>query len=193
MGLQDMLAYARPRRGDLNGTVQLFFDNAGTILALIITLKGTFLSNDPEVITTVDDVIYQRVVPGLTFSIFIGGFFYAFQSLRLSAAENRKSTALPYGINTPGSYAVLYGVLLPVYYGNLNQCGSNPTQTFAQCQAAAVESAWSAGVVTNFLVGIISMVLGLFGPRIKDRPCCESLHDLLQRFLRAKGLPVDAP
>ncbi|GBG25227.1 Hypothetical Protein FCC1311_014442 [Hondaea fermentalgiana] len=154
--------YLKPVAGDASGLVQVMFDNIGTILALVgATYYGVFgfAANDDVAY----DIIYQRILPGLGVSTLVGGAFYAVQGAILSAKEDRLATALPYGINTPGAFAVLFGIMGPVYWADSASCASGDTA----CIGDAMEAAWRAGVTTNFLVGIISVVLSFFGPAIR--------------------------
>lgn len=142
--------------------VQLFFDNGGTILALMSTTYAVVFAPATDAqAAEANDIIYQRIIPGLGVSVLIGGLFYAIQGAMLSAKEERLATALPYGINTPGSFAVLFGIIGPVFWANSAGCSDDA------CVINAMEEAWRAGITTNFLVGVISVVLGFFGPAVR--------------------------
>eukprot|EP00966_Prymnesium_polylepis_P034132 793581-Prymnesium_polylepis.1 len=127
-------------KGDVTGFFQLFFDNLATTIALSTLL----FSNN--VLTETD--IYSSFVPGLGLSMVFGNVYYAWMGCRLANAEKRNTvTCNPYGINTPGAYAFLFGVMIPVARdGNHN----------------ALHIACAA----NFVQGALAAVIGLAGPWI---------------------------
>merc|ERR1719446_6721 len=128
---------------------------------------------------TIDDLIYARSIPGLGVTMVFGNIYYTFMGARLGKKEDRKGkvTALPYGINTPGAFAFVFGILGPatLAYVEKQQCYIIPTgpdglvanageaSAFAQCWADAATAGWKAGVVSNFLAGIISILLSFLG------------------------------
>ncbi|GBG32606.1 Hypothetical Protein FCC1311_088312 [Hondaea fermentalgiana] len=176
---RDMLPYAVVRSGDWNGFAQLFFDNVGTMLSLIASLQtvltgfydDTLMSYEdaPELepyFQLKSDIIYKRIIPGFGFSCFCGGFFYALQCIRVSAIRGSQATALPYGINTPGSFAVLFSIISGTVSSYSSGCAdlittgtSEELTQFSSCWENAMDQGWRAGVVTNFCVGLISMAL----------------------------------
>lgn len=98
------------------------------------------------------------------------------QCVLLSKKEGYQATALPYGINTPGSFAVLFGILTPVKlaagcpgsaFSPYTPIDSADAAAVYTCHAVAAENAWAVGVATNVLVGIISVALGFLGPQIR--------------------------
>ena len=67
----------------------------------------------------------------------------------------RDFTAQPYGINTVGAFPFIFDIMLPIVFGT-PMAGATP-----------LETAWKVGCASNFIVGIINVVLGclfLFKP-----------------------------
>ncbi len=175
------------KRGDVNGAVNLFFDNLATLISIIFLLNVLLRSDDlneklkdptlggelGSVKETIDDIIFVKTVPGLAMTMVFGNFYYTIMGLRVGAAEGREPgtiTALPYGVNTPAAFVFLFGVILPAYLGAAAPCEDLPfttpeeAQVVGQCYSDAALYAWKAGVVANFMVGVISVVLGFVGP-----------------------------
>lgn len=189
--IKDCIPYAMIRRGDWNGFAQLFFDNVGTMLALIAGLNSVLTGFSNSTLTyymenaseldpfsdTVNDIIYRRIIAGFGFSTFCGNIFYALQCIRTSTLKGYQATAIPYGINTPGSYAVLYTIISGTVSRESASCielisdtTSNPSSAllteYATCWSNAADAGWRAGVVTNFCVGIICFFLSFGAPWI---------------------------
>ncbi|CAK9030406.1 Uncharacterized protein SCF082_LOCUS19201, partial [Durusdinium trenchii] len=183
--------------GDLNGALQLFFDNAGTLFALIGALNFVFnfvlfeasvttfnggailgLAEYGILADKITDIVFARILPGIGFSILCGGAFYAVQGALLSSKEGYQATALPYGINTPGSFAVLFGIMLPVTSSAQFGCAgfvdgaglplAGQEEDLVNCLADAAEAGWEAGIVTNVVVGLVSVGLSLFGRGLRQ-------------------------
>lgn len=95
-------------RGDLDGFFGLMVDNLVQVLLIIDLCK--FLCGLP------DELIYERILPGVAISLLVGNIFYGLQA-HWSARRQRNATmtALPYGINTPSVIAYAYFIMAPVY------------------------------------------------------------------------------
>jgi AGZA family xanthine/uracil permease-like MFS transporter len=65
---------------------------------------------------------------------------------------------MPYGINTPGAFAFIYVIILPTYYG----CISSHEKGYCQ------ELAWYVALASNFITGIILLLLCIFGEFIRQ-------------------------
>lgn len=187
--VKEIFGHVVPKRGDANGVVQLFFDNLGTVLALVAALKLVFTGfyNDglmaategpfaaivaPAVFGTIDDVIFARALPGLGLTMVFGNVYYSWMGARLAAKEGRTDvTALPYGVNTPAAFAFVFSIIQPALFSQAGVCLDNfiaPTseaeaQQLATCWEDSIEYAWKVGVVSNMFVGILSVVFGIFG------------------------------
>eukprot|EP00511_Aplanochytrium_stocchinoi_P003938 CAMPEP_0204829422 /NCGR_PEP_ID=MMETSP1346-20131115/7575_1 /ASSEMBLY_ACC=CAM_ASM_000771 /TAXON_ID=215587 /ORGANISM="Aplanochytrium stocchinoi, Strain GSBS06" /LENGTH=511 /DNA_ID=CAMNT_0051959189 /DNA_START=47 /DNA_END=1582 /DNA_ORIENTATION=+ len=100
-----------------------------------------------------------------------GNIYYSWMGVRLAAKEGRDDvTALPYGVNTPAAFAFVFSIIGPVvgdvgcdFQFDLPLVNQSDADAFAACWKGAIEKGWQVGVVSNLLVGIISVLLGLFG------------------------------
>eukprot|EP00192_Tetraselmis_astigmatica_P009171 CAMPEP_0117651768 /NCGR_PEP_ID=MMETSP0804-20121206/2269_1 /TAXON_ID=1074897 /ORGANISM="Tetraselmis astigmatica, Strain CCMP880" /LENGTH=618 /DNA_ID=CAMNT_0005457769 /DNA_START=360 /DNA_END=2216 /DNA_ORIENTATION=+ len=144
-------------KGDVGGFFQLFFDNVATTLTLtfLVSMAGLGLLQDKE--------IYQGFLPGLGLTMLFGNLYYSWMSVRLDAHNKTfKATANPYGINTPGAFAFMFGVMLPVAYNTVCPDGVEGSE----CDNYKSEETLRIAVSANFLQGIFAVLLGLVGPYI---------------------------
>jgi AGZA family xanthine/uracil permease-like MFS transporter len=96
-------------RGDWDAFMTLGTDNLAKVVILPAILVGTF--HLPS------EIVFGRILPGLSLTLLIGLGIFAFLARRLSAAGGRSAvTALPYGISTPSLFVFLFGVIGPVYF-----------------------------------------------------------------------------
>ena len=78
---------------------------------------------------------------------------------KLAFKEKRGDVCvMPYGINTPGAFAFIYVIILPTYYG----CISSNEKSYCQ------ELAWHVALASNFITGIILLLLCVFGEFIRQ-------------------------
>lgn len=106
-----------------------------------------------------------------------GNFYYVYMARRLAYKEQRGDIcAMPYGINTPGAcmwvlfflisifcvllVAFVFGIIFPVYHDCVR---SNNGLDDRACQ----ERAWYIALASNFITGIIILLLCLFGEFIR--------------------------
>ncbi len=107
-----------------------------------------------------------------------GNFYYVYMARKLAYKEKREDIcAMPYGINTPGAcnrlsftffklyiwillVAFVFGIIFPVYYDCIRVNSSSDTRS---CQ----ELAWYIALASNFITGIIILLLCLFGEFIR--------------------------
>ncbi|RMF83674.1 MAG: NCS2 family permease [Planctomycetota bacterium] len=95
-------------RGDLDGFFGLMVDNLVQVLLIIDLCR--FVAGLP------DDLIYERILPGVGVSLLIGNVFYGLQAQVVARrTRNADCTALPYGINTPSVIAYAFFIMGPVY------------------------------------------------------------------------------
>lgn len=191
------------RSGDFNGFAQLFFDNLATVLSVIFILQDVLRGFEGGSISSVadrfpdemaplnsyiDEIIFGRAIPGLAMTMIFGNMYYTWMGARLGAKEDRAGdvTALPYGINTPGAFAFLFSIIGPAAFNAGLACGdasgvqtSEQADLYRQCWEGAAEAGWKAGVVSNFLAGLISIGLGAMGPLVlKAAPVVALLTSL---------------
>ncbi|PKK93598.1 MAG: xanthine permease [Tenericutes bacterium HGW-Tenericutes-6] len=123
-------------KGDLNGFFGLFSNVLTNFLAAI----GLLL-----VINMPSDIVFGNIVPGTAIAVGFGGIILALQAKQLSIKSKRSDvTAMPYGLSVPHYFVVSFGVIGVVY------AATSDWQT-----------AWAAGIVWNFIQGII-MAAGAF-------------------------------
>ncbi|HMH53288.1 MAG TPA: hypothetical protein VK548_23830, partial [Candidatus Acidoferrum sp.] len=98
-------AWIRP--GDLNGFLGLTLDNVTQLVILSGVLIGVFQF-------PADLVLYQ-MVPGTALGVLVGDLAYTRLAVRLMRDTGRDDvTAMPFGIDTPTLFAMVFGVLGPV-------------------------------------------------------------------------------
>ncbi len=131
------------RSGDVGGIVYIFAGNVGNFILVAYTLLGF---GWPE------ELVFHRVIPGISVGLMIQGLYYAWMGYRLSKKEGRSDvTALPSGLSTPAVFVFLFGIILPLQQG-LNM---------------APEQVWTATVAACFLGGFIEVIGGFIGPYIR--------------------------
>ena len=146
-------------KGDVSGFFQLFFDNVATCLTLV------FLCSDYGLGLLAEKEIYNGFLPGLGISMVFGNVYYSWMACRLNVAEGRPDvTANPYGINTPGAFAFLFGILLPVAYSV--SCPEDLDPASDECRAWKSEETLRIGVAANFTQGLLATALAFVGPWI---------------------------
>lgn len=128
--------------GDIGGIVYSFVGNLVNYIIVIYALQG---------IGWPDDLIYGRVVPGLSIGLMFSGLFYAYFGWKLSKETGRTDvTALPSGVSTPAMFVYLYGIIYPLHYSGLEPL---------QC--------WQAAVAALFIGGVIETLGGFIGPFVR--------------------------
>ncbi len=131
------------KKGDIGGLTYLVTNNIINYLVIIATLAGVF--------KWPSELVFGRVIPGVSIGLMISCFAYAYMAIRLAKKEKRTDvTALPSGISTPAMFVMLYGVILP-----LNYSLDDPNM------------AWSAAVAACFIGGGVEFFGGIIGPWMK--------------------------
>ncbi|SCY40323.1 xanthine/uracil/vitamin C permease [Desulfoluna spongiiphila] len=132
-------------KGDVGGLTYILANNIVNYIIVIATLSG--------VLGWPDEIVYGRVIPGLSMGLLVSGFYYAYSAWRLAQKEGRSDvTALPSGVSTPAMFVILFGVIMPLHYAL-----DNP------------ELEWSAAVAACFIGGFIEFLGGFIGPWLKER------------------------
>lgn len=131
--------------GDIGGLTYTLTNNIVNYLIVIATLSG--------VLAWPDELVYGRVIPGMSIGLLLSGLYYAFMAYKLGKKEGRSDvTALPSGVSTPAMFVILYGVIMPLHYA-LN----DPYLT------------WSAAIAACFIGGFVEFCGGFIGPWMKKR------------------------
>ncbi|MCC7491536.1 MAG: hypothetical protein IT204_04275 [Fimbriimonadaceae bacterium] len=136
-------------RGDLDGFFGLALDNLVQILLIDTLCRG--------VLGFPNELIYQRVMPGVAVSLLVGNLYYARQAMQLARATGRTDVcALPYGINTPSVVAYVFLVMLPAKLAAQAAGDPNP-----------VEAAWRAGLFACVGSGVLELTGALYAERVR--------------------------
>lgn len=131
--------------GDIGGLTYTLTNNIVNYLIVIATLSG--------VLGWSDELVYGRVIPGMSIGLLLSGVYYAFMAYKLGQKEGRSDvTALPSGVSTPAMFVILYGVIMPLHYA-----------------LGDAELTWSAAVAACFIGGAVEFVGGFIGPWMKQR------------------------
>lgn len=132
-------------KGDFGGVVYLVTNNIVNYIIVIATLSG--------VLGWPDDIVFGRVIPGMSIGLMVGCFYYAYMGYKLIKKEGRTDIcALPSGVSTPAMFVILYGVVMPLHFG-----------------IGDPELAWSAAVAACFIGGFVEFCGGFVGPWVKEK------------------------
>ncbi|MBE6724046.1 MAG: xanthine/uracil/vitamin C permease [Ruminococcaceae bacterium] len=131
-------------KGDIGGLTYMITNNIVNYIIIIATLQYSY--------GWPDDIIFGRVIPGLSIGLLCGGLYYAWMANKLSAKLGRADvTALPSGISTPAMFVILFGVIGPIHYSI-----GNP------------EIEWGAAMAACFIGGFVEFLGGFIGPWVKN-------------------------
>ena len=127
------------RSGDLNGFLGLALDNVTQLVILSGLLIGAF--QFPA------DLVLYRMVPGTALGVLVGDLIYTGLAVKLMRRSGRDDvTAMPFGIDTPTLFAMVFGVLGPV-----------------QLATGDAYLAWHVAMATTIAIGLIKIVLAFAG------------------------------
>jgi len=133
------------RRGDIGGMTYSITNNIVNYLIVITTLSVA--------LGWPDELVYGRVIPGMSIGLLCGGLYYAYMGRKLSKKEGVADvTALPSGVSTPAMFVILFGVVTPLHYA----LGDPYLE-------------WSAAVSACFIGGFVEFLGGFIGPWMKKR------------------------
>ncbi|CAF3875550.1 unnamed protein product [Adineta steineri] len=147
-------------RGDIDGFVAFFINSLSTLLAVILNLQPILG----------DEIVYGKIVPGTGIAMVWGNFYYVYMARKLAFKEKRGDVcAMPYGVCTPGAFAFIYVIVSPTYYG----CITKHDKVYCQ------ELAWYVALASNFITGLVLLLLCLFGEFIrKNTPSVALLSSI---------------
>ena len=125
--------------GDLNGFLGLALDNVTQLVILSSLLIGVF--KFPA------DLVLGRMVPGTALGVLVGDLAYTGLAVRLRQRTGRDDvTAMPFGIDTPTLFAMVFGVLGPVMAAT-----GDPVL------------AWKVGMAATLAIGLTKIGLAFAG------------------------------
>ncbi len=136
----------RPRwyaAGDVNAFFGLALDNLTQLVILSSLLIGFF--KFPA------DLVLYRMIPGTALGVLVGDLAYTWLAWRLARRTGREDvTAMPFGIDTPSLFGVVFGVLGPVML-----LTKNP------------QLAWHVGMGVTMAMGAAKLVLAFAGDWVR--------------------------
>ena len=137
MTARSPVAWIQP--GDLNGFLGLALDNVTQLVILSSLLIGVF--QFPA------DLVLYRMVPGTALGVLVGDLVYTWLAVRLMRRTGREDvTAMPFGIDAPTLFAMVFGVLGPV-----------------KLATGDAHLAWHVAMATTIAIGLIKTVLAFAG------------------------------
>lgn len=94
-------------KGDINAYFGLLLNNLANLIVLVSLLTSIGFPSEITVF---------RIIPGVTFAIFVGSILYYIQAIKLKNKEGRDDvTTLPTGLSVPHMFLIVYTVILPVF------------------------------------------------------------------------------
>jgi AGZA family xanthine/uracil permease-like MFS transporter len=125
--------------GDVNAFFGLALDNLTQLVILSSLLIGLF--KFPA------DLVLFRMIPGTALGVLVGDLAYTWLAWRLARRTGREDvTAMPFGIDTPSLFGVVFGVLGPVML-----LTKDP------------QLAWHVGMGVTVAMGVAKLVLSFGG------------------------------
>jgi len=125
--------------GDCNAFFGLALDNLTQLVILSSLLIGAF--GFPA------DLVLRVMVPGTAAGVLVGDLVYTWLAVRLMRATGRADvTAMPFGIDTPSLFAMVFGVLGPVM-----RLTGDPVL------------AWKVGMGVTVAMGVLKLALSFAG------------------------------
>jgi adenine/guanine/hypoxanthine permease len=125
--------------GDVNGFLALALDNLTNLVILSSLLVGVF--KFPA------DLVLFRMVPGTAVGVLVGDVLYTILAIRLMRRTGRPDvTAMPFGVDTPTLFTMVFGVLGPVMMAT-----GDPVL------------AWKVGMGLTIAIGVVKIALSFAG------------------------------
>lgn len=149
------------RKGDVESLPMLFLDNLSTLTgvvgAMTMGIPGIWGAAIPDDFKAAYvKMVYEKVCPGIGFSLLFGNVWYGWMARKLAGYEGRTDvTAIPYGINTPVGFAVAFGIFLPLGF----KFGFEPGMTADDF----ANKIWCAAAMGCFVSGLLEMAGAVTG------------------------------
>ena len=125
--------------GDVNAFFGLALDNLTQLVILSSLLIGLF--KFPA------DLVLFRMIPGTALGVLVGDLAYTWLAWRLARRTGREDvTAMPFGIDTPSLFGIVFGVLGPV-----------------MLLTGDPQLAWQVGMGVTVAMGVAKLVLSFAG------------------------------
>lgn len=98
------------------------------------------------------DLVLFRMIPGTAVGVLLGDLTYTWLAVRLARRTGREDvTAMPFGIDTPSLFGIVFGVLGPV-----------------MLLTNDAELAWRVGMGVTVLMGVVKLVLAFGGDWLRQ-------------------------
>src|SRR5262252_5044329 len=129
--------------GDWNAFFGLALDNLTQLVILSGLLIGVF--GFPS------DLVLRKMVPGTAIGVLVGDLAYTWLAIRLMRVTGRSDiTAMPFGIDTPSLFGIIFGVLGP-----------------AMMLTRDPVLAWKIGMGVTVAMGTLKLVLAFAGDWVR--------------------------
>ena len=129
--------------GDWNAFFGLALDNLTQLVILAGLLVGVF--GFPS------DLVLRVMIPGTAIGVLVGDVVYSWLAVRLMRRTGRDDvTAMPFGIDTPSLFGIVFGVLGPVM-----MLTRNPLL------------AWKIGMGVTVAMGVLKLALAFVGDGVR--------------------------
>jgi AGZA family xanthine/uracil permease-like MFS transporter len=97
------------------------------------------------------DLVLGRMLPGTALGVLVGDLAYTVMAVRLARRTGRDDvTAMPFGIDTPTLFAMVFGVLGPVKVAT-----GDPVL------------AWKVGMAVTIAIGVVKCALAFAGDWVR--------------------------
>jgi AGZA family xanthine/uracil permease-like MFS transporter len=153
-----MTHYTWARWGDINAFFGLILDNVAVMIVLVVLVT----SGDPVADNCFSrEFVLTQMIPGTALGVVIGDLAYTWMAFRLARRTNRPDvTAMPFGLDTPSTFAVGALVLLPALNAGITRYGMDHER--------AMVFGWHVGAMVLLVVGIFKTVLAPLGGKIRS-------------------------
>lgn len=157
---QALLKNLAPSSGDINAFFAVMLDNIANLATVASVLINVF--------EMPDKFVYQNMFPGTALGVMLGCLFLAFAAIYVDR-HNREThtpdgepyivTAIPLGLDAPSAIGLPLLVIGPAYSAAYTKYHSDANK--------AAEEAWALGCATVVMIGVLKVVLALFGEKIQ--------------------------
>ena len=129
--------------GDVNAFFGLAVDNLTQLVLLSSLLIGVF--GFPQ------DLVLRSMIPGTAIGVLVGDLAYTWLALRLMRRSGRDDvTAMPFGIDTPSLFGIVFGVLGPAMLATRDPV-----------------LAWRIGMGVTVAMGVAKLALAFAGDAVR--------------------------
>ena len=143
---QTAFSYSWFKRGDISAFFALMPDNMATLAIMVALMLGFGIPSE---------IVFGLMVPGTAMGVLVGNLLYTWLAIRLAKQKgNPDVCAIPLGLDTPSCIGIVVCVLGPAFLGARAE-GLDPH--------AAGLHAWTIGIATMWIIGLIKTALSFCG------------------------------